>query len=125
MQPKNRYRLLLLLGGALSACAGRGAVRDVGAGPDPCPPPAPSPAGHFAVFTASKDLATRTDLYLARLDGSEVLRLNGPVPRGGVAAFLVSPDRSQVAYLADQDTQGVLELYVAQAGGDVFAFSTP
>jgi dipeptidyl aminopeptidase/acylaminoacyl peptidase len=82
----------------------------------------PVVAGDFAVFTATKDLATRIDLYLARLDGSEVFRLNGPLaPGGAVTLFAISPDRRHVAYVADQDTRGVFELYVARTDGGGFA----
>jgi len=102
------------------------------------PPPAVPP--DFAVFVASKDLATRADLYLARLDGSEVFRLNGPMAPGGIINVVaISPDRRYVAYIADEETVGTLELFVAApdggvvnaaisgpltAGGDVFSFLT-
>lgn len=106
---------------------GRGAGCAGGAGG---PPP-------FVVFTAAKDLAIRQDLYLARLDGSEVFRLNGPlVPGGGVLWSLTSPDGRHVAYVADEDALGAHELFVAAtdgsgawkvsaplvAGGDVIGF---
>jgi Tol biopolymer transport system component len=94
-----------LLAVALAACAGQAAREAV----EP-----PVPAGDFVVFTP-KDLATRADLYLARLDGSETVRLNSPLTPGGtVFLSAISPDRRRVAYVADQDTPGVFELHVAR-----------
>jgi Tol biopolymer transport system component len=70
------------------------------------------------VFTADKDLNNRFDRYRARLDGTEVIRLNGPLaPGGNVGSFAISPDRTEVAYLADQDTFGTRELYVVRLDG--------
>ncbi len=73
---------------------------------------------NFVVFRADKDIDNRVDLYRAQLDGSHVIRLNGPLtPGGGVHSFSISPDGDNVAYLADEDTLGVNELYIVGSDG--------
>jgi len=81
----------------------------------------------FVVFTARKDLPIRQDLYLARLDGSDVFRLNGPlVPGGAVLWSITSPDGRHVAYVADEDTLERHELFVAETdGGGAWKVSAP
>jgi Tol biopolymer transport system component len=65
------------------------------------------------VFLADKDVNAVDELYAAFSDGSEIIKLSDPLVAGGnVAAFLISPDGISVAYVADQDTAGVFELYV-------------
>ena len=54
------------------------------------------------------------ELYDAPLAGGSPTKLNRPLISGGyVGSFQVSPDSSQVVYRADQDTDGVDELYVS------------
>ena len=66
-----------------------------------------------AVFIADKDVNVIDELFVAFSDGSEIIKLSDPlVARGNVAAFRISPDGIFVAYVADQDTAGVFELYV-------------
>jgi len=73
---------------------------------------------NFVVFRADKDIDNRVDLYRAALDGSHVIRLNGPLtPGGGVHTFSISPDGDGVAYLADEDTLGVDELFIVDSDG--------
>ncbi len=49
--------------------------------------------------------------------GSAAVKINGPLVVGGeVIDFDISPDSSRVVYLADQDTDYVDELYVADDG---------
>jgi Tol biopolymer transport system component len=66
-----------------------------------------------AVFIADKDVDGVDELYVAFDDGTEIIKLSDPlVARGNVAAFRISPDGFYVAYVADQDTAGLFELYV-------------
>ncbi len=73
----------------------------------------------FAVFLADKEIDNRPELYFASLDGKRVFRLNDTLaPDGQVMSnFSISPDQRFVAYMADQDTHGVFELYVARTDG--------
>jgi Tol biopolymer transport system component len=90
------------------------------------PPPAVV-AGDFVVFRATKDLAQRTDLYLARLDGSAVFRLNAPLPPGGfVSNFAISPDHRSVAYQNCPDWMNcVLVVAATDGSGTTTAPGTP
>ena len=66
-----------------------------------------------AVFIADKDVNGVDELYVSFNDGSEITKLSDQlVARGNVVAFQVSPDGIFVAYVADQDTAGLFELYV-------------
>ena len=66
-----------------------------------------------AVFIADKDVNGIDELYATFNDGSEVTKLSGQLVAGGsVVAFRISPDGILAAYVADQDTAGVFELYV-------------
>ena len=84
-----------------------------------------SPPG--VVFTADKDQQKTEELYSASLDGSEIIKLSGPlVPGGLVLDFQVSPDGTYVAYLADQVLDETYELYVVKvAGGTPVKVSGP
>ncbi|HXF61613.1 MAG TPA: Calx-beta domain-containing protein [Caldilineaceae bacterium] len=55
-----------------------------------------------------------------------ITKLNGPLPPGAqVNDYAVTPDSSQVIYLADQDVAGKKELYrVPFAGGDITKLTT-
>jgi Tol biopolymer transport system component len=65
------------------------------------------------VFIADKDVNVIDELFVAFSDGTDIVKLSDKlVTRGNVAAFLISPDGFFVAYVADQDTAGVFELYV-------------
>ena len=56
-----------------------------------------------------------------------VIKLNDPlVTNGYVIDFQISPDSSRLVYLANQDTEGVSELYsVPLAGGTVTKLNDP
>jgi Tol biopolymer transport system component len=65
------------------------------------------------VFLADKDVNAIDELFAAFSDGSEIIKLSDPlVAKGDVVAFRISPDGIFVAYVADQDTAGLFELYV-------------
>ncbi len=66
-----------------------------------------------AVFIADKEVNGVDELYAAFNDGSEIIRLSEQlVSRGNVVDFRISPDGILVAYVADQDTAGLFEIYV-------------
>ena len=99
------------------------------------------------VYRADQDTAQVVELYSVPITGGTPTKLNGPMVAGGdlgdAAAFLsssfsISPDSSRVVYVADQDTDNILELYsvpitggtptklngpLVAVGGDVFVFS--
>ena len=65
------------------------------------------------VFLADKEVNDVDELFAAFSDGSEIIKLSDSLVAGGdVAAYQISPDSISVAYVADQDTAGVFELYV-------------
>ena len=66
-----------------------------------------------AVFIADKEVNGIDELFVTFSDGSEIIKLSDTlVARANVAAFRISPDGIFVAYVADQDTAGLFELYV-------------
>ena len=66
-----------------------------------------------AVFIADREVNGVDELFAAFNDGSEIIKLSEQlVVRGNVVAFRVSPDGIFAAYVADQDTAGLFELYV-------------
>ncbi len=70
----------------------------------------------FVVFRADREINNQIDLYRAELDGSDIIKLNGPLaPGGNVKTFSIAPDGRHVAYLADEDNVGTDELYLADA----------
>ena len=65
------------------------------------------------VFTADKNTKGTVELYVSSQAGEDIRKLSGNVVAGGdVADFQISPDGILVAYVADQDTNQVFELYV-------------
>ena len=65
------------------------------------------------VFTAAKDVAGRVELYASFDDGREIIKLSADLVSGGnVVDFKISPDGIFAAYVADQKTDQVFELYV-------------
>ena len=88
-----------------------------------------SPDGARVVYTADQDANDRHELYSLPLDASAPpTKISGPLVAGGDVRFpaevgpspfvRISPGGGRVAYLADQDTNGVDELYsVPIAGG--------
>ena len=79
-----------------------------------------SPDSQTVVYRADQDVDGVGELYSSPIDGGGSVKLNPPlVPGGDVhrATFFVSPDSSEVVYVADQDTNGVDELYLVSIGG--------
>jgi len=76
-----------------------------------------SPDSSKVVYRADQETDNVDELYSVPTTGpaSDGVRLNDPLVAGGDVYFdyQISPDSSQVVYRADQDTDDVVELYVA------------
>jgi hypothetical protein len=67
------------------------------------------------VFMADKDIKGTVELYVSSEAGDHIKKLSGTLVAGGdVVDFRISPDGEFVAYVADQDTNQVFELYVSE-----------
>jgi dipeptidyl aminopeptidase/acylaminoacyl peptidase len=92
-----------------------------------------SPDSSRVVYRADQDTLGIFELYSVPLAGGGVTKLNPPlVLEGDIAPdfpgvnFLISPDGSRVVYRADQETDGVIELYnVPIIGGAGVKLNTP
>ena len=76
-----------------------------------------------AVYLADQDTDYVEELYSVPIagPGSAGVKINGPLVLGGdVLGFDISPDSKRVVYRADQDTDYVDELYVADALFNVY-----
>ena len=72
------------------------------------------------VYHADQDADGVRELYSVAVGGGTATRINGPLVTGGEISpgnFLMSSDSATVVYLADQDTDGVVELYSVPLGG--------
>jgi Tol biopolymer transport system component len=79
-----------------------------------------SPDGTRIAYVANGDDVDLRELYTSAPDGSDNRKVNGVLSQGGfgfVTAFQWSPDGARIAYLADQDTPDVLELYTSRPDG--------
>jgi len=80
-----------------------------------------SPDGSRIAYLADQDTDEVLELYVAPASGGGAsTKVNPPlVANGNVSfgSFVFSPDGTRIAYLADQDTDEVFELYVAPASG--------
>ena len=71
-----------------------------------------SPDGARVAFTNGGDL------FSIPIGGGTPGKVNGPLVSGGsVRDYLFSPDSATIVYRADQDTDGVFELFAADAAG--------
>ncbi len=88
-----------------------------------------SPDGSKIAYAADQDTKDTIELYTANPDGTGGVKISGTmgatqdvrfntalsfVPK---AAFLWSPDSTRIAYVSDQETDTVYELFVAPADG--------
>jgi Tol biopolymer transport system component len=74
-----------------------------------------SPDSSRVVFQADKQTAGVYELFSVPLGGpaAAVFKVNGPLATGGNAGlFQISRDSGRVIYIADQDTNDLLELYM-------------
>ncbi len=73
-----------------------------------------SPGSERVVYLAEQDVDGVIEIYSVPLDGSgTAVKLNGPMVTGGDVSqqFRISPDARLVLYLADEQTDGVVELF--------------
>ncbi len=73
-----------------------------------------SPDSSRVVYLADQDTDNVSELYSVPLTGGLPTKLNGALVTGGdvqCCNFSISADSARVAYLADQDTDNVTELY--------------
>jgi len=79
-----------------------------------------SPNGQWVVYRADQDTDNVIELYSVPIEGPMTagIKLNGPlVPNGNVARFQISPDSSRVVYRADQEDDGVAEIFSVPISG--------
>jgi len=84
-----------------------------------------SPDGSTVVYLADQETEELFELYSVPITGGTPVKLNGSLPAGGnvldpttlVPSFGMSPDSTTVVYLADQETDEVIELYSVSIGG--------
>jgi len=84
-----------------------------------------TPTSDRVVFVVRQPDGFTTELFSAPLDGSaDAVKLNGPLAGRGVGqdagptqTFAFSPDGRRVAYWADQDEDGLIELYCVPSDG--------
>jgi TolB protein len=79
-----------------------------------------SPNGTDIAYHANEQSNNIFELFAIQSDGSNKRRLSGDMTTSGVAnkdGFEWSPNGSQIAYLADQETSTVVELFTSNADG--------
>jgi Tol biopolymer transport system component len=88
-----------------------------------------SPDSSRILYVADQDTPSVFELYSVPSAGGASLKLSGSLVNGGdvvAASTRFSPDGSRVAYVADKDSDEVLELYsVASSGGTILKLSAP
>jgi len=75
-----------------------------------------SPDNTTLVYTADENVASVQELFSIPLGGGTKTKLNPDMAGGGVTSLKISGDSAWVAYLADQMTDGVTEVFGAQVG---------
>ncbi len=80
-----------------------------------------APDSSRVAYYANQDTLTVTELYTALPDGTGQAKVNGPLVASGAVTFFGvdpwAPDSSRLAYLADQDTDTVIEAYTSLPDG--------
>lgn len=84
-----------------------------------------SPDGARVVYIADQDVDEVYELYSVPIGGGTAVKLNGPLVAGGdvgsddpsFVSFAISADSGRVVYRADQEADGVAELYSVPIGG--------
>lgn len=80
-----------------------------------------SPDGHWVAYIADRDTPGVNELYVVRSNGQgPVRKLNAPlVPGGDVFEVAFVPGSRRIVYQADQDVDGIAELFTSVYGTDV------
>jgi Tol biopolymer transport system component len=79
-----------------------------------------TPDGSRVIYTADQDTDEVVELYSVPSAGGTSIKLNGPMASGGDLqpnSLAVSPNGSRVLYVADQQTDGLAELFMVPATG--------
>ncbi len=78
-----------------------------------------APDSSAILYVADQDTDEVLELYVSLPNGTENVRINGPLATGGDVGGWVSwsPDSSRIAYVADQETDDVWELYPSRPDG--------
>jgi hypothetical protein len=98
---------ILVLSLTFMSCDGSGSNGDGDGGSSKNPKFPPT------VFMADKDVAGTVELYASFDDGDDIIKLSANLVSGGnVVDFKISPNGVFAAYVADQGTDQVFELYV-------------
>lgn len=86
-----------------------------------------APFQPFVVVLDDLESAGVYELFAVNLDGSQRVKLSGPLVAGGnVVSFRWSPDRKRVAFLADKEVDQRIDLFVVEAkGGNPAKVSVP
>jgi hypothetical protein len=74
-----------------------------------------SPDGRMVVYRATAQAGVAELFAASTVDGSRSQRVNAPLVAGGgvLPDFTITPDSKRVLFRADQDTDGMTELYVS------------
>jgi Tol biopolymer transport system component len=73
-----------------------------------------SPGSSMVVYTSDANVPARMEVFSTPIGGGVRTKLNPSMAGDGATAVEISPDGTRVAYLADQTTAGVNEVYSAQ-----------
>ena len=79
-----------------------------------------TPDGSRVIYTADQDADEVVELYSVLSAGGASIKLNGPMASGGDLqpnSLAFSPNGSRVLYVADQQTDGLAELFMVPAAG--------
>ncbi len=78
-----------------------------------------SPDGESVAYRADQETQGVTELYVATIDGSGVIKLNAGMANaaGNVVEYQWSPDSAQIVYSADADIANITEVYLADRDG--------
>ncbi len=109
--------MTIAAGLSLAACGGGGGGG--GASPPPPPPPPVSRTPQKAVFMAEDTTLGQRHLYAAGDEGGDLTPLTTAFanPDGDVSAYALSPDGRTVAFSADAEIDGEVDLYLIDTNG--------
>lgn len=80
-----------------------------------------SPDGNYVAYIADAETDVFSEVWVVDISGpvpSAPVKVSAPMqPTGDATMVSWSPDSTRLMYLADQDTEGVVEIYVVGIGG--------